>query len=66
MLEPRVHGRRVHQVCRPQLLDPAKTLKFRGVDQLHLQGAELDVPMNGIAQQFGHSERLCRISAFVA
>ena len=52
MFEPGVDRRRKDQICRPELLDSAKPLKFRGVDEFDLESAEFDVAMNGVADEF--------------
>src|SRR5262245_43294031 len=55
-----MHGRRKYQVRRPQLPYAAEALELRRVDQLHFQGAELDVPMNRVSYEFFTHRGYCR------
>ena len=50
VLEPRVSGARIYQVCPSKLPDVPKALKDFGVDQLQRQVIDADVVPDGIAQ----------------
>ena len=51
MFEARMQGGREHQVSRSKLFNAAKTLEFRGVDQLDFERAELNIPVDRIPNQ---------------
>ena len=67
MLEPRVDGGRIDQARAPELFDPAQALKAWRVDQGELFRPQLDVAVNGVANDLRHtrsrprrgSQRLC-------
>ena len=49
MFEPCVDRRRKDQICCTELLDPAKSLKFRCVDQFDFETAKFNVAVDGVA-----------------
>ncbi len=41
---------RIHQICSSQLFNVSESLKLRSVDDLHHQGVQLNVSMNGVIE----------------
>jgi hypothetical protein len=44
-----MYRRRKNQISRAELLDTAKALEFRGIDDLDFQGPHFNVAVNGVA-----------------
>jgi hypothetical protein len=51
VLESGVYRRRKNKVCGAELFDTTQTLEFRGIDDLDLQGSQLDITVDSVTDQ---------------